>query len=286
MTVDEITKLLVEANDRKTLEVALHAALQQWDDVCPILLQAMDSTPTLEESEASELIFFGMYLVAEKRETAAFPLLIKFFSSPGEDAVTSTGDVVTESLHNILASTFNGDLNSLKSLIENRDIYEYTRMAGLRTMLTLLHEGVLQRCDVVDYFRQLMHPVTEDDETFNGFLISCCCDMHPAELKEDILRLFEAEVVEELMIGWESVEEAGNRMPLESFAPHTEGCYQFIHSTFDELSQFPAFYAPTKRNASKPKENYNKLSEKVGRNDPCPCGSGKKYKKCCLNSNR
>jgi tetratricopeptide (TPR) repeat protein len=24
--------------------------------------------------------------------------------------------------------------------------------------------------------------------------------------------------------------------------------------------------------------------EKVGRNDPCPCGSGKKYKKCCLNA--
>ena len=22
-------------------------------------------------------------------------------------------------------------------------------------------------------------------------------------------------------------------------------------------------------------------TEKVGRNDPCPCGSGKKYKKCC-----
>ncbi len=20
---------------------------------------------------------------------------------------------------------------------------------------------------------------------------------------------------------------------------------------------------------------------KIGRNDPCPCGSGKKYKKCC-----
>ncbi|MDU6877621.1 SEC-C metal-binding domain-containing protein [Clostridium tepidum] len=24
---------------------------------------------------------------------------------------------------------------------------------------------------------------------------------------------------------------------------------------------------------------------KIGRNDPCPCGSGKKYKKCCLNNN-
>ena len=25
-----------------------------------------------------------------------------------------------------------------------------------------------------------------------------------------------------------------------------------------------------------------KSADKVGRNDPCPCGSGKKYKKCCM----
>ena len=24
-----------------------------------------------------------------------------------------------------------------------------------------------------------------------------------------------------------------------------------------------------------------KAQPRVGRNDPCPCGSGKKYKKCC-----
>jgi len=33
------------------------------------------------------------------------------------------------------------------------------------------------------------------------------------------------------------------------------------------------------------RKEYNKsrmaVSNKVGRNDPCPCGSGKKYKKCC-----
>ena len=29
------------------------------------------------------------------------------------------------------------------------------------------------------------------------------------------------------------------------------------------------------------------MGKEVGRNDPCPCGSGKKYKKCCgLNSTR
>ncbi|MGM9682232.1 MAG: SEC-C metal-binding domain-containing protein, partial [Eubacteriales bacterium] len=25
-----------------------------------------------------------------------------------------------------------------------------------------------------------------------------------------------------------------------------------------------------------------KAAQKVGRNDPCPCGSGKKYKNCCM----
>ncbi len=29
-------------------------------------------------------------------------------------------------------------------------------------------------------------------------------------------------------------------------------------------------------------ETYVRGSPKIGRNDPCPCGSGKKYKKCCL----
>jgi len=28
-------------------------------------------------------------------------------------------------------------------------------------------------------------------------------------------------------------------------------------------------------------ETYRRKEQKVGRNDPCPCGSGKKYKKCC-----
>ncbi|MBE0511389.1 MAG: SEC-C domain-containing protein, partial [Gammaproteobacteria bacterium] len=25
---------------------------------------------------------------------------------------------------------------------------------------------------------------------------------------------------------------------------------------------------------------------KTGRNDPCPCGSGKKYKQCCLQADQ
>ena len=29
-------------------------------------------------------------------------------------------------------------------------------------------------------------------------------------------------------------------------------------------------------------ETYTRGAAKVGRNDACPCGSGKKHKKCCL----
>jgi len=29
-------------------------------------------------------------------------------------------------------------------------------------------------------------------------------------------------------------------------------------------------------------KNSGMIALKVGRNDPCPCGSGKKYKKCCM----
>lgn len=35
---------------------------------------------------------------------------------------------------------------------------------------------------------------------------------------------------------------------------------------------------------STPKQEQPVITEKVGRNDPCPCGSGKKYKNCCMKS--
>ena len=43
------------------------------------------------------------------------------------------------------------------------------------------------------------------------------------------------------------------------------------------------FGAPEPGKKRKPKVAQARASAKVGRNDPCPCGSGKKYKKCCMN---
>lgn len=38
--------------------------------------------------------------------------------------------------------------------------------------------------------------------------------------------------------------------------------------------------AERERLAAMPKQPYRREEPRVGRNDPCPCGSGKKYKKC------
>ncbi|MCK4966110.1 SEC-C domain-containing protein [bacterium] len=44
------------------------------------------------------------------------------------------------------------------------------------------------------------------------------------------------------------------------------------------------FSSAAQQQASQPptaKRKPVKVEQRVGRNDPCPCGSGKKYKKCC-----
>ncbi|MDP3226821.1 MAG: UPF0149 family protein [Acidovorax sp.] len=46
------------------------------------------------------------------------------------------------------------------------------------------------------------------------------------------------------------------------------------------LLQIHAFWLPL-RHAVAERQQAQRISTKVGRNEPCPCGSGKKFKKCC-----
>jgi hypothetical protein len=49
------------------------------------------------------------------------------------------------------------------------------------------------------------------------------------------------------------------------------------------LSEWESIFTEEERNEFKKEYNRERIavSDKVGRNEPCPCGSGKKYKKCC-----
>jgi preprotein translocase subunit SecA len=51
------------------------------------------------------------------------------------------------------------------------------------------------------------------------------------------------------------------------------------------VAQEPAAQNPEimHKNAQLPQQPYRRPGPKTGRNDHCPCGSGKKFKQCCLN---
>lgn len=38
-----------------------------------------------------------------------------------------------------------------------------------------------------------------------------------------------------------------------------------------------------KHNDEEEQQSWQRQAPRIGRNNPCPCGSGKKYKQCCLN---
>jgi len=59
----------------------------------------------------------------------------------------------------------------------------------------------------------------------------------------------------------------------------TENIQQAIEPNVREIH---AWWLARRAEHGSPIEAPRRLEPQVGRNDPCPCGSGKKYKKCCL----
>lgn len=47
----------------------------------------------------------------------------------------------------------------------------------------------------------------------------------------------------------------------------------------DSEKLYPGIFRPNFYGCTTP---ITRAVEKIGRNDACPCGSGKKYKKCCM----
>jgi preprotein translocase subunit SecA len=54
-----------------------------------------------------------------------------------------------------------------------------------------------------------------------------------------------------------------------------------VHPAKEELVHNEPVIFMNRGDGSLPQQDEKQKDKKVGRNDPCPCGSGKKYKKCC-----
>jgi len=292
MTLDEIKQAL-EVNTGTFPRLALEQAIERREETVPWLLDTWRQAADAPESLVSKgndyiLHIYAMYLLAQFREPAAYLLLVKFFSTPGELAFDLTGDVVTEDLDAILASVCWNDLAPIKQIIQDTSINEFIRNAALRSMLVLVAEGEMPREELVAYLRdQLTNNPREEDE-FWSTLICTAMEIYPEELLDEIESAFADDLADPDMVRPNNVQSRlsiGKEATLQAMKEK----YHFIRDTIAEMEWWACFRSEQDRLLralpvkSPPQHSGIPSNAKVGRNDPCPCGSGKKYKKCCLN---
>ena len=120
---------------------------------------------------------------------------------------------------------------------------------------------------------------------FNGFLVSALLNARAVETAASLQRAFENNRVDESIAGdWEDVQ---IELGLKQFREHPPKPNRLtllgaqLRASFgmpEPLDRTDTTFSPAPVTA--PPEP-RRVPPKVGRNDSCPCGSGKKYKKCC-----
>lgn len=183
---------------------ALQEAVASKDQIMPALLGIIEDAKQLPEVLYDGRYIahiYAMYLLAQFREKRVYPLIVEFFSIPGEITLDCTGDVVTEDLHRILASVSHGDASLIKSLAENDHANEYVRSAALDALVTQVACGEAIREEVMAYYQSLFRGCLrrKPSQVWNS-LVSCSTDLYPEEAMGDIRQAFEQGLVDDLCI--------------------------------------------------------------------------------------
>jgi len=290
-----------ERNTGKFARAAVEAAVAHREEVTPELLRILEDTveraAQLDAEGDYMAHLYAMFLLAQFRETRAYPLVVRFASLPGDLLDSLSGDFITEGLGRVLASVCGGALAGIQSLIENEAIDEWVRGSALSSLVTLVAAGQKSRDEIVTYFASLFRgKLTRKWSHVWDSLVSDSSDLYPAELLDDIERAYEEGLVDPGYIGFDDVKRdlaAGKDRILARLSdnPHRH----LVEDTIAEMGWWACFRedrrnrvkgpaAASEYSRPKPAATFSQIrraTPKTGRNEPCPCGSGKKYKKCC-----
>jgi hypothetical protein len=218
-------------------------------------------------------------------------------SLPGKLLKSLCGDFITVGLGQVLASVCGGELEGIQSLIENEGVNEYARSVALGSLATLVAVGQKSRDEIVSYFTALFRGKLERrwSQVWNG-LVAYSSDLYPEELMDDIERAYEEGLVEPGYVGLDEVKQdlamGKDRMLARRANSHHR---RLVEDTVAEMGWWACFRedshnrrqdkpAASAQASLPPPATYSqtkRTARKTGRNEPCPCGSGKKYKKCC-----
>lgn len=311
MDLSEILSAITSP-ERINPKAALAAAMERQAELTPLLLDVLrndtDRIRDLQDFTSYDGHLYAMYLLAQFREPQALHAMAEFLSVKDVDYDDLLGDVVTEDLQSILASTYAGDDGPLRRIIENEDVDEWVRSAALHAYPILVNEGKMRREDVLAYVRDLLtHKLARTPSAAFCAAAYCAVSLGPHICMDALKAAYDEGLVDSAYMGWDEVEEAHQKGPdgaMRTLAKHSRG---FITDVLKDTAWWRAprpdeklLGAGSSRQADGPEESYEdapdvdseyvesrgtgtlvRAADKFLPNDPCPCGSDKKYKKCC-----
>lgn len=304
MTIDDVIRDF--ATTGSTLpRASMQWALDNWDEAYPrfaALLEAYARGADRTE-ETEKALFFVIYLMADKGEKRAFRTLCSILRD-GETPERLIGDGVTEDLERILVAMFDGSGDALKAVIEDADADEYVRHGVLVAMAYLTRTGHVTDDEMHAYLRHLFVEMQPQDTCYVWVGWQSAVSLLGYEdLTEEVEQVFEREFVKPGVMEIRHFREDLRRTlddpeRMASFKHDRIGPYADAIGSLsrwyyfsDKYKADQARYAAERDDEDGPDldlpppdillPRINPLRH-IGRNDPCPCGSGKKFKKCCL----
>jgi hypothetical protein len=296
MNVDEALRQFAEAEAFP--RAAMEWALDHWSEAAPRFLarlRAFVARANRSDAAMNEL-FYVVHLCGEKHEERAYWPLCELIAK--DDAIVDLlGDGVTETLCGVLISVFDGDLSPLERAIESETGDEFARGAALEALGYLVRaRGVLDDEAMRAYLRRLRREMKPRGESaIWAIWAATAANLGYVDLRLDIATLNKDQFIVEPEFTIADFDRQArlareDAAGLAGFAD--DGVYPFggaveILSTWTSSNgdEFDGGEGEALDGDALPFEApyVNPLRE-IGRNDPCPCGSGKKYKRCCLAS--
>jgi hypothetical protein len=182
----------------------------------------------------------------------------------------------------------------IKQLILNRDANEYCRGQAIEALALIVAWNERSREEVVDYFGWLARQGLEREPNHAWDCLACACaDIEAVSVFDDLRKAGREGFLDPTVMEPEELDEveaAPRGSQISSFRQH-HGPFKDIAketawwSSFAKSRRAPAAFGSGTGAKSEPDEYAEPkpyiAPPKIGRNEPCPCGSGKKYKKCC-----
>jgi hypothetical protein len=168
-----------------------------------------------------------------------------------------------------------GALPHVTDFLADRSVTTEPLISAIKCLVEIAERNPPSRNECIGLLARRLNCGAENDPAVNGFLISALIDLKAAETIDVIRHAFDKQVVDLSIAG--DVEDVEMEFGLRTRRSTPRPVY---HPFFGNPLSDPAEVvsgAITGKNVEA-SAGYRK----VGRNDPCPCGSGKKYKKCCL----